>query len=104
MARKQKPHRVSTTAGGFDAYLGVRNASLYNERGFRLEWVACDGKTSMPVFGLATSNPFRTARAATSFGLKHFGRRAVRVPAVGVGPRNVCDINAPLGRARRRKK
>ena len=104
MARKQKPHRVSTTAGGFDAYLGVRNAEFNNERGFRLEWVTCDGTGSIPVLGLATSNPFRSQRAAISFGLKHFGRRAVRVPTYGVGPKNVCDINAPLGRARRRKK
>ena len=89
--RKQDPHRITTTGGDFDAYLAVRNVTgVAEERGFRLEWVACDGRTSVPARGLATSNPFRTASAARAYARREFGREPVRVPTWGVGPSNVC--------------
>lgn len=90
MSRKQTPHRVDTTAGGFNAYLGVQNVTgIAEERGFRLVWVACDGRTQIPARGLATSNPFRTERAAKAHGKHEFGRDAIRIPSVGVAP-NHC--------------
>ena len=50
-----------------DCVLYVRNVTgIAEERGFRLFWVKGDGM--VPALGLATSNPFSTARAAINFG------------------------------------
>lgn len=64
--------------------LVVRNVTgIAEERGFRLYWQdVVDGKPTsiiVPALGLATSNPFRTERAAKDYGSAAFGVLATRL-------------------------
>jgi hypothetical protein len=99
--RKQKPTHIGPSAGGYDAYLGVRPVFVGSRRRYALKWVSCDGTLTKPA---GVRQPFPSKGQAVSFGLKHFWRRAVSIPASGRAPHTVCDINAPLGRARHRSR
>jgi hypothetical protein len=82
---------VTTTGGDFAAYLAVKNVTgIAEERGFRLEWMSCDGERAISDSGLATSNPFRTERAARAYAKRRYGVDPVRVAPFSRGPTNIC--------------
>lgn len=50
---------------------------ISEERGFRLAWTDDNFSTCVPALGLATSNPFTSARAAADYGHRQLGETQI---------------------------